>query len=501
MDLANKYGGSYESIGKSSNGQWDIIMFKFGNPNGAKIMIDAQMHGNEFYGYETLYALTNWLLTSNDPAAKQILQNNYVLIVPVVDYRWARTNYDVPSWMTTNDPGMDGGKCGVNLNRNFSPGWSSSLSTSNTDSYSGVAANSESEAKALINAWTKYRPQIYWNLHQGATPMTSCTATSTQAKADANRVKTLLSGTQSSLGITGGWTFSIGTGSSGYAKDGAASLGSAGFLTEVLSGWDNSAAKRADLTSGNTFKQVKAMFIAMCNGISGSTTTPTPTPTATPRPTGTPTPTATPTPTTPATTAVFTDSFDSGAATGWSSTIQNSGTATVDSYSPHHGSYDARFTTTGSATSIQNGYYAKNINLADAYAISYIKIAASSILADEGDKFSLMRFTDGSQSLANVGVKREGGVNKWMLYGAGQTVTSTVTVSTDRWYSIEIHYNAAQGLAELYVDGAKILQLTVNTHVNATHADFGLISATYAQNPLTVYGDCYKIASQYIPTE
>jgi hypothetical protein len=495
--LANKYGGSYESIGKSSNGEWDIIMFKFGNPNGAKIMIDAQLHGNEFYGYETLYALATWLLTSNDPQAKEILQNNYVLMVPVVDYRWGRTNYNSPSWMTTNDPGMDGGDCGVNLNRNFSPGWSSSLSTSNTDAYSGVAANSEAESKALINAWTKYRPQIYWNLHQGASPMTSCSATTTLAKTDANKVKSLLPGIQSSLGVTSGWSFSVGSGGSGYAKDGAAAQGAAGFLTEVMTGWDNSASKLTDLTSGNTFKQVKAMFIAMCTAISGSTTT-TPTPTAT----TTPAPTTTPTPTSPATTVVFTDSFDNGAATGWTSTIRTSGeTTTIGSFTPHTGAYNARFTSTGSATGIENAYYAKNTNLADAYARGYIRIAGSTQLTDEGDKFSLIRFTDGSQSLANVGVKREGGVNKWMLYGAGQTVTSSVTVSTERWYSIEVHYNAAQGLAELYVDGTKVLQLTVNTHNTATHADFGLISSTYVQNPVTIYGDCFKISSQYIGTE
>jgi predicted deacylase len=299
--LADKYGGSYESIGKSSNGQWDIIMFKFGNPNGAKIMIDAQLHGNEYYSYETLYALATWLLTSNDAEAKQILENNYVLMVPVVDYRWGRTNYNSPSWMTTNDPSMDGGDCGVNLNRNFSPGWSSSLSTSNTDSYSGVAPNSEAETQALINAWKTYQPQIYWNLHQGASPMTSCSATTTQAKADANAVKSILPTIQSRLGVTSGWTFSVGSGSSGYAKDGAAAQGCAGFLTEVLAGWDNSASKLADLTSGNTFKQVKAMFIAMCTAISDSDPTPTTTPSPTPTPTVTPTPTPTSTPTPTAT--------------------------------------------------------------------------------------------------------------------------------------------------------------------------------------------------------
>ena len=141
MALADQYGGSYESIGKSSSpNNWDIVMFKFGNPNGAPIMIDAQMHGNEFYGFESLYALTYWLLTSNDPDATRILQNNCVLIVPVVDYRWGRTNYDSPSWMTTNDPGMDGGKCGVILNRNFGPNWPSSLSTSNCDCGMSAAA-------------------------------------------------------------------------------------------------------------------------------------------------------------------------------------------------------------------------------------------------------------------------------------------------------------------------------------------------------------------------
>ena len=35
IGLADSYGGSYESIGKSSgNKGWDIVLFKFGNPNG-----------------------------------------------------------------------------------------------------------------------------------------------------------------------------------------------------------------------------------------------------------------------------------------------------------------------------------------------------------------------------------------------------------------------------------------------------------------------------------
>ena len=59
MNLANNYGGSYESIGTSSSGQnWDVILFKFGNPNGGTIMIDSYMHGNEFYGYQVLKSVS-----------------------------------------------------------------------------------------------------------------------------------------------------------------------------------------------------------------------------------------------------------------------------------------------------------------------------------------------------------------------------------------------------------------------------------------------------------
>ena len=274
MNLANNYGGSYESIGKSSgNNDWDIILFKFGNPNGEAVMVDSYLHGNEFYGYQVLKSVITWLVTSNDAEAQRILQNNYVLVVPVVNYRWGRTNYDSPSWMTANDPGNDGGDCGVNLNRNFGPGWSSSLSRSNSDNYSGTSTDSEPETQALITAWNRYHPRIYWNLHQGASPSTWCTASSSQAQTDANKVRSLLSSIQNSVGVSRGWSFSVSTRASGYySKDGAASRGIAGFMTEVMSGWDASSSKKTDLERGNTFKQVKAMFIAMCRAVESSST-------------------------------------------------------------------------------------------------------------------------------------------------------------------------------------------------------------------------------------
>jgi len=153
--------------------------------------------------------------------------------------------------------------------------WPSSASHTDGDGYSGESADSEAESQALINAWNTYQPRIYWNLHSGAGPMTMCTARTSQAQEDANDVKSILPSIQSELGISRGWSFRVSSRyGSGFSKDGAASRGSAGFLTEVMSGWDATASKKANLESGDTFKQVKAMFIAMCQAVESSSPSP-----------------------------------------------------------------------------------------------------------------------------------------------------------------------------------------------------------------------------------
>jgi hypothetical protein len=270
ISLADNYSGTYESIGKSSSPyNWDIILFKFGNPTKPAVMIDSYLHGNEYYGEEVLYSLMKWLLTSQDPNATQILKNNYILVVPVVDYRWGRTNYDSPSWMTKMDPSADGAKCGVNLNRNFGSRWPYSLGHSDTDAYSGTAPNSEKETQALIYAWNKYHPRIYWDLHSGeATETWAAAADSSLAQVDINKVQNILPAIQTSLRITNRWTLQANNISGwGDSYGGASDTGVAGFQSEIMSGWDNAAWKKASLDSGNTFAQIEAIFITMCKAI------------------------------------------------------------------------------------------------------------------------------------------------------------------------------------------------------------------------------------------
>jgi len=460
IDLANRYGGTYESIGKSSgSNNWDIIMFKFGNPNGEPIMIDAQMHGNEFYGYEVLYSLAKWLLTSGDANAQRILQNNYVLMVPVVDYRWGRTNYNSPSWMTTNDPSMDGARCGVNLNRNFNPGWSSALSSSNTDSYSGTGPNSEKESQALINAWNKYQPRIYWNLHQGSSPMTSCSASSTQARNDANKVLSLLPSIQSSCGVSNGWSFSVGNGQGGYAKDGASAAGSAGFLTEVMSGWSNDASKRTDLTTGSTFRQAQAMFIAMCRAIESTTTPPPPTT----QPTTTPTTNPTQPPTQPT--------------------------------QPPTGTINAQYTTNG------NGGYEKD------YTTTTLTPAASSVqaqgtfriaqngMAESSDRIKLIELRAGSAIIAAAGVWQTGSTTYWWMEtrdGTSYVETRNTQTSIDlaNWFNLELRWesSASNGGASLWVNNQQIYAINNDNTANfgsCTEIRIGIAEACNC-NPTTV---------------
>lgn len=287
MNFADQHNGSYESIGKASGSHnWDIIAFKFGNPSKPAIMINAQLHGNEHYGYEIIYALANWLV-SGDPTANRILQNNYVILVPVVDYRWGRTNYNIQSGTITD---IDAGICGVDLNRNFAPSWNSTLSLSDMHQYGGKAADSEPETQALITAWNRYQPLIYWTLHQGSTHVYTEGRATTQQTTDLKQLKSILPTIASSLGATGSLlnisvSSKYGSGyngsGKGYVIDGASSHGVAGLMSEVRGGWNYTDSIRSDLNSGETYKQAKAIFIAMAQAAENISQPPTPTPTHT----------------------------------------------------------------------------------------------------------------------------------------------------------------------------------------------------------------------------
>jgi hypothetical protein len=144
-----------------------MYLFKVGNINGGRVMFDASCHGNERAGSELLYLYAEWLLKSNTPEAKRILERNLTLLVPIVNvdgFPNHRKNMDF------EPPRVDG----VDLNRNFDWNWDGTATTGGGVSddptsyvYRGPYPLSEPECVVYKTLWDKYRPKHYLNGHTG----------------------------------------------------------------------------------------------------------------------------------------------------------------------------------------------------------------------------------------------------------------------------------------------------------------------------------------------
>lgn len=217
-----------------------------------------------------------------------------------------------------------------------------------------------------------------------------------------------------------------------------------------------------------------------------------------------------PPPNPPAT--IFEDNFETGDFSKWTGISVSSGeTATVVNLKPHHGIYNGRFAS-DARTSSEYAYCYRSIDNTEVYARGYVYVPRGLPLNDNGDRFYFMRLRAGSQSLSGVGIRRNNGVDRWILYGSdgsglvGPSYAGSSTIQTGRWYCVELHWkkDASQGLVEVYVDGTKILQITgidTSYYGNANKVDFGLISATSVQQAQIIYGDCFKLATAYIGPE
>ena len=228
---------SYKSIGKSQLGN-DIWMFRFGNPDGGVVLWDGQMHGEEDYGTEILWLMAQWLF-SGDPRATNILQTNYVLMVPIVNIDvWGRYNAR-----------------GVNLNRNFATGWSANAEKP------GSSPFSENETKVMRNVFQEYKPNFYVNLHQGA----SRSYFAYFSESDRNLADQVTSRAERIAGDLGVDSYSVSRmRSTGFAIGDAFYLGgSSSWLVEVDPGWVHTEENWQRLVN-TMYPKCLAMFIAMC---------------------------------------------------------------------------------------------------------------------------------------------------------------------------------------------------------------------------------------------
>src|SRR5271157_4749266 len=154
MNLANSYPGmiTAQSVGNSVNGT-DIMLFKIGNPQGERILFDGAIHGWESLSGEILYDYAEWLMTNDSQIAKTILAKTYTVLIPALnpdEYNIQRQNAH-----------------GVDLNRNFPPGWESGTNDTTSMYYRGPSPLSEPESQTLARVLQEYDPSFYVNLHAG----------------------------------------------------------------------------------------------------------------------------------------------------------------------------------------------------------------------------------------------------------------------------------------------------------------------------------------------
>lgn len=268
---------SYAVIGKSYENR-DIYVFRFGNPSGGAVMWDGSLHGWEDIGSEIEYLMAQWLLTSNTAEANRILQNNYVLFIPIVNMdSLERGNRDFSNNATY----------GVDLNRNFVTGFTY-ISPPGTDQlpYHGASGASEPETRALRSAFQSYQPKVYVNTHYGGGPyLQSCGSNATLT----NWIKTRIAQISTASGFTFPWSLSSGGGGSGMAVGDANSCGANSWLWEIAAdggtpyhtgtGTDTYMHNCQTLTDVQTwyFPKMLPALMAMCESVEVISPTPPPT--------------------------------------------------------------------------------------------------------------------------------------------------------------------------------------------------------------------------------
>jgi hypothetical protein len=203
---------------------------------------------------------------------------------------------------------------------------------------------------------------------------------------------------------------------------------------------------------------------------------------------------------------VFSDGFESGNLNSWSSTTKSYGeTITASTYAALNGRYGGRFTTNANEVT-ENSYVSKNVDLSEIYAGGDYNIYMGLSLKDNSDRFSLIQLYGGSQTLVYASIKHVGGVDRWSLYirdGSNGFWTNAASSppQVKKWYHVELHWrmgSASSGVAELYVDGVKIIEVSgVNTssYGCVKRVDTGIVNAVGVQNRLCVYVDDFTVTN------
>ncbi|XP_070144485.1 zinc carboxypeptidase-like [Drosophila kikkawai] len=137
------------------------ISYKSGNPG---VLIESNIHANEWIASATATWLINEFLTSDDVLVRQMVETHDWYIVPVLNVDGFVYSHEKDRmWRKTRQPSADSSCIGVDPNRNFDVRWMESDGASSNPcdwNYGGPHALSEPEVQAMTDLVISLKDKI-----------------------------------------------------------------------------------------------------------------------------------------------------------------------------------------------------------------------------------------------------------------------------------------------------------------------------------------------------
>lgn len=199
---------------------------------------------------------------------------------------------------------------------------------------------------------------------------------------------------------------------------------------------------------------------------------------------------------------LFSDDFESGDYSKWTSTVQSAGSSTmsIDNVNPHVGVYDDKFV----FANLGDGICARQTIAANAivYARCYVLIGATT-LSTQYQELMLMRFSNAVADEYLCLTNSSRFLDFYYKDGGGwHQKTSTTGLSLNKWYCIEMLYDYTNGAAKVYLNGSEVTDLTTTglTLNESTIIMFSLGNDGYGAGAATatIYVDDVVIDTSYI---
>lgn len=202
-------------------------------------------------------------------------------------------------------------------------------------------------------------------------------------------------------------------------------------------------------------------------------------------------------------TPIFSDGFETGDFTAWTSQTANAPDAiAVSTLAVHTGLWGARATIT---LSTSYAYTRKNIaDTVTTFARAYFRVGTS--LPTNNLYYRILELRHGGDDFVQVRISNIDGSIYWTFYSPDQTNDVAATINVDQWYCVEIKAvanSALGGEVRLYINGVDILD-RLNFDTSGTpHVDNLRVGENYHNGDVDhlIDVDCVVVDSIYIGIE